>query len=436
MHDRTPEHKETTEMDTAEKHGFMESMAEWVERKMAPGVARFTENLYVSAIRQAFLDMIPLMLIGSVFLIIGLFPIQAWMNFVSPFLGPLMVMVSYTFGLLGLVASITIAYRLARNLGMDPVMPSLFSLVGFLVLSPPQKDGSIPAGFLGGTGLFGAIILGILSVVIVKFFYDRKITIRMPKEVPEGITNVFASIAPGLTFLGLVWLVRIVINFDVNSFILGLLQPLVVAGDSVWALNLEALINRLAWSVGIHGYTVVQSVAMPFWTMATTANAAAAAAGQPIPHIGTSMFLDGLALWSGAVTWPVVGILLFSKLRSFRTLGQLNAPVGFFCIWEPIMFGLPIILNPLLIIPFILSGIWGVTFAWIMCAIGWVTVPYVMIPMIAPPILSGFLATGGDWRSIIVSVVVLIGATIIWYPFLKAWERVRARENPGDLITA
>ena len=316
---------------------------------------------------------------------------------------------------------------------MDPVMPTIFSLLGFLILSPPV-DGGIPVGFLGGTGLFSAIIVGIFSVLVVKFFYDRNITIKMPKEVPVGIANMFASILPGLIFLGLVWLVRIVIDFDFNSFILELLQPLVVAGDSVWTLNLEALINRLAWSVGIHGYTVVQSVAMPFWTMALTENAEAAAAGLAIPHIGTSMFLDGLALWSGAVTWPVVGILLFSKLRSFRTLGRLNAPVGFFCIWEPIMFGLPIILNPLLIIPFILTGIWGVTFAWIMVSIGWVTAPYVMIPMITPPIFSGFLATGGDWRSIPVSLVVLIGAAIIWFPFIKAWERIRAKEDPGDVI--
>lgn len=420
-------------MDETQKPGLLDSAAAWVERTMAPGVAKFTENKYVSAIRQAFLDTIPLMLIGSVFLIIALFPIQAWIDFVSPFMGQLMVMVTYTFGLLGLVCAFTIAYRLARNLEMDPVMPAIFSILGFLILSPPQ-EGGIPVGGLGGTGLFSAIIVGVFSVLVVRLFYERKIMIRMPKEVPEGIANVFASITPGLAFMGIIWLVRVVVGFDFNAFILRLLQPLVVAGDSLLALNLEALVNRLAWSVGIHGYTVVQSVAMPFWTMAATENAEAAAAGLSIPHIGTSMFLDGLALWSGAVTWPVVGILLFSKLRSFKTLGRLNAPVGFFCIWEPVMFGLPIILNPLLIIPFLLSGIWGVTFAWIMVSVGWVTAPYVMIPMITPPILSGFLATGGDWRSIIVSLVVLVGAVLIWYPFIKAWERIRARQNPGDVI--
>jgi PTS system cellobiose-specific IIC component len=420
-------------MQENETLGFLGSATSWVEEKMAPGVAKFTENKYVSAVRQAFLDTIPFMLIGSVFLIIWLFPVQAWMDFVAPFSAQLSVMVSYTFGLIGLVCSFTIAYRLARNLDIDPVMPTIFSILGFLILSPPV-DGAIPTSFLGGTGLFGAIIVGILSVLVVRFFFERNITIKMPKEVPVGIANMFASILPGLVFLGLIWLVRVVIDFDFNSFILGLLQPLVVAGDSVWTLNLELLIGRISWSVGIHGYTVVQSVAMPFWTMALTENAEAAAAGLAIPHIGTSMFLDGLALWSGSTTWPVVGILLFSKLRSFRTLGRLNAPVGFFCIWEPVMFGLPIILNPLLIIPFILSGIWGVTFAWIMVSVGFVTAPYVMIPMITPPIFSGFLATGGDWRSIPVSLIVLIGAAIIWYPFIKAWERIRAKEDPGDVI--
>jgi PTS system cellobiose-specific IIC component len=420
-------------MKQEKSRGWLIRLTLWVEEKLAPKVSKFTENKFISAIRQAFLDTIPLMLIGSIFLIIWLFPIQAWMDFVAPFSSQLSVMVGYTFGLLGLVSAFTISYRLSQNLEIDPLMPSIYSVLGFLILSPPV-EGATPMGFLGGTGLFSAIVVGFISALTVKYFYDHNITIKMPKEVPSGIANMFASILPGLFILGVVWLVRMVLNFDFNTFILNLLQPLVVAGDSVWALNIEALINRVAWSVGIHGYTVVQSVAMPFWTMATAENAAAAAAGKPIPHLGTSMFLDGLALWSGVVTWPVVGLLLFSRLRSFRTLGRLNAPVGVFCIWEPILFGLPVILNPILIIPFILSGIWGVTFAWVMASIGWVTVPYAIIPMITPPILSGFLATGGDWRSIPISIIILLGATLIWFPFIKAWESIRAEENPGDII--
>lgn len=420
-------------MQNENRKDWLDQLTYWIEENMAPKVSKFTENKFIVAIRQAFMDTIPLMLIGSIFLIVWLLPIQAWTDFIAPFSDKIAVMVSYTFSVLGLVGAFTIAYRMAQNLKIDPIMPSIYSVLGFLVLTPPET-GAIPMNFLGGTGLFGAIVVGLFSALTVKYFYDHNITIKMPKEVPSGIANMFASILPGFFILSLVWLVRVVLNFDFHSFILTLLQPLVAAGDSVWALNLEALINRLAWSVGIHGYTVVQSVAMPFWTMAATENAAAAAVGEVIPHVGTSMFLDGLALWSGAVTWPVVGLLLFSKLRSFRTLGRLNAPAGFFCIWEPILFGLPIILNPLLIIPFILTGVWGVTFAWLMVSIGWVTVPYVTIPMIAPPILSGFLATGGDWRAIPISIAVLLGATIIWYPFIKSWERIRAKENSGDVI--
>ena len=144
-------------MQESESLGFLGSATSWIEEKMAPGVAKFTENTYVSAIRQAFLDTIPLMLIGSVFLIIWLFPVQAWMDFVAPFSPQLLVMVSYTFGLIGLVCSFTIAYRLARNLEMDPVMPTIFSILGFLILSPPV-EGAIPTGFLGGTGLFPTLL--------------------------------------------------------------------------------------------------------------------------------------------------------------------------------------------------------------------------------------------------------------------------------------
>jgi PTS system cellobiose-specific IIC component len=422
----------------ASSTGFLAGMTRWVEEKLAPSVIKFTENKYISAVRQGFLVSIPIMIIGSVFLIIWLFPVKGWDQVLGEFGGYLGTMVSVTFGLLGMVVSFTIAYYLARNLEIEPVLPGIFSLLGFMLLSPPTtlESGSyISTAYLGAPGLFSAIILGLLAPSILHFFTEHRITIRMPEGVPESIVATFASIVPGLVFLTAVWLIRVVLNLDVHAFILKILSPLVVAGDSVWAVNIEVLINRVAWSVGIHGYAVVQSVAAPFWTMAAAANAEAASAGLPIPHIGTSQFLDGLALWSGSTTWPVVAILLFSRLRSFRALGRLNAPIGFFNIWEPIMFGLPIILNPLLIIPFILTGIWGATFAWIMVAIGWVTVPYVVIPLITPPIIAGFLATGGDWRSIPVQIVVLVGAFLIWYPFIRAWERTRAAENPDDVIS-
>jgi len=420
-------------MESRQEAGFLGALTSWVEKTMAPGVVKFTENPYVSAIRAGFLATIPVMIIGSVFLIIWLFPIPAWEKIVAPFAPKLMVMVNYTFGILGLICSYTIAYNLAKNLDMEPVAPGIFSLVSFLILSPPVKD-SIPLGFLGGTGLFSSIVLAIATVSVLRLLYRYRITIKMPKGVPPAITEVFTSIVPGLVYLAIVWLVRVVLNIDVNTIILNALKPLVVAGDSLIALNTEVFINRLAWFVGIHGYTVVQSIAMPFWTMALAENAKAAAAGLPIPHIGTSMFLDGLALWSGSVTWPVIGILLFSKLKSFRALGRLNAPIGFFMIWEPIMFGLPIILNPMMFIPFLLSGIWGVTFAWFMVRLGFVTAPYIMIPMITPPIIGGYLTTGGDWRAIPVTIIVLVGAAIIWYPFIKAWERIRAQENPSDIM--
>ena len=420
-------------MENKKTNKFLNRLTLWVEEKIAPKVTKFTENRYVSALRQAFLDTIPIMMIGSIFLIILYFPIPAWMDFVAKISSQLSVMISYTFGLIGLVVAFSIAYRLSQNLGIDPLPTSIYSIVGMLILSPPV-DNSIPMEFLGGTGLFTALIVGFFSALIMDYFHKHEITIKMPKEVPVGIVNTFSSILPGLLILSVIWLVRVVLNFEMNSFILGLLEPLVIAGDSLLALNLEVLINRLAWSVGIHGYTVVQSVVAPFWTMAAAENVAAVAAGQAIPHIGTSMFLDGLALWSGTLIWPVVGLLLFSKLHSFRTLGKLNAPVGIFCIGEPILFGLPIILNPILIIPYIISGIWGATAAWFAVSLGLVTVPYVTIPMITPPILSGYLSTGGDWRSIPLSLVILLVSLIIWFPFIKAWENIRMKENPGDLI--
>jgi len=420
-------------MDAAQETGFMSKVTNWIEEHIVPGVVKFTQNKYVDGIRQGFLDTIPLMLIGSIFLVIALFPVEGWSDVLGSFFDKLWVMYTFTFGVLAVATTYTISYHIAKNLNMDPILPAMFSILGFLMLSPPT-EGGLPIGNLGGTGLFSSIIVAVLAPTLLKFMYDKNITFRMPKEVPEGIASVFTSIVPGFVFMTLIWVIRIILNFDVNSWIISLLSPLVRAGDSLWVLLVEAFINRAAWIFGIHGYTVVQSVAMPFWQMALEENIQAAAAGLPIPHVGTSTFFDGLAIWSGSLTWPVIVIMLFSKLRSWRAIARLNAPVGIFCIWEPVVFGLPIILNPILAIPMILTSLWGVVVAYYAVIWGLVTTPYVMIPMITPPILSGFLSTGGDWRSIPVSIIVLVGAGLIWYPFLKAYERMRAKENPGDVI--
>jgi cellobiose PTS system EIIC component len=184
----------------------------------------------------------------------------------------------------------------------------------------------------------------------------------------------------------------------------------------------------MLWSVGIHGMNVVLAIALPFWLSTISANAAAPATAhgivtEPFFHIFTH--LGG----SGA-TWPLVIYMLRSRSSQLRIVGKVALGPAIFNINEPVTFGVPMALNPLMMIPFILVPVVIVTVNYLAFALGLVHVPIVMQPFTVPVGISGFIATGGDFRGSLLQLVNLVISALLYYPFFKAWERILvAREE-------
>jgi PTS system cellobiose-specific IIC component len=252
------------------------------------------------------------------------------------------------------------------------------------------------------------------------------------------VKRAFEALVPAVLLLTVIWLLEWFVsahtftdtNGKIQQYTLPILlmevfKPLVLVQDSYPAALLEIILMMLLWSVGIHGMNVVTAIALPFWLTTLTGNAAGGHGIVTEPFFHIFAHLGG----SGA-TWPLVIYMLRSRSDQLRMVGKVALGPAIFNINEPVTFGVPMTLNPIMMIPFVLVPALIVTINYIVFAIGWVHVPVVMQPFTVPVGISGFIATGGDIRGSLLQCCDIALSALIYYPFFKAWERILvARET-------
>jgi PTS system cellobiose-specific IIC component len=419
---------------------MMEKLSFFVEEKMAPPFIKFSNLTYVRVIQSAFMLLTPLFIIGSFFILIPSFPIPAWEKWIAPHSGIFWSAVSSLYGLCAIGVVLGVSYFLAQHyhekgVQLNVLSTTMIALFSFLLLFPVGSDNKIGSFIkvdnLGSTGMFAAIIVGIIAVEIVRFFTKRNITIKMPENVPPNVAAAFTSLIPGAACFIFFWFFAQVLHWDIPSAIMKAFQPLVSAGMSGIAQFVGWMLDRLLWFIGLHGSNIVGAVLGPVWTQSDVANVAAAKLGHKLPYTYTDIWLNCYVRFS---VLPTVVLLCISKVKSYRSLGRLALPASIFNIAEPVMFGLPIILNPILFIPWIGCGILFYVLATILTAVGFLPVPYIMVPWTTPAPLMGFFGTGGSWASLIYAIVCMILWGLIWWPFIKVLEKKQLAESPQDSI--
>lgn len=427
--------------------GIIERSADWFERYCVPPLSVIASNVYLQAIRDAFIIFtLPLVLAGSIFLIIANPPVPWLKDVIDPYKSAILVPYDLSFGLMAIFLAFGVAYSLAQYRRTEPVQPGILAISLFLIATVPVNQleqmtvGSL-LPYLGGEGLLVAILVGILSTEVMRLFRGSRFSIKLPKTVPSNVKRAFEALVPALLLITLVWLLEWFISsytfidpatkqrtaYTVPILLMRVFEPLVLVQDSYPAALLEIVLMMLLWSVGIHGMNVVMAMALPFWLTTITANAASAHPSgivtEPFFHIFTH--LGG----SGA-TWPLVIYMLRSRSSQLRTVGKVALGPAIFNINEPVTFGVPMALNPLMMIPFILVPVIIVTINYLAFALGLVHVPVVMQPFTVPVGISGFIASGGDFRGIVLQAINLAISALLYYPFFKAWERILvAREE-------
>lgn len=420
----------------------MNKFLNFLEKYFMPVAGKMAAQRHLQALRDGIILTMPLIIIGSIFLILGFIPINGYNEFMAGIFGDqwlakLMYANDATFGMMGLLASFGIAYRLAEKYeGVDAVSAGMVSLAAFL-LATPFKDGGIPTTYMGSGGLFVAIVIAMISTEIYRFIVKKNIVIKMPDSVPPAVAKSFTALIPGLIVILTIWVLRLGIemthfeNFHEVVKIL-LAKPLgAIGGSLIGSIVIMGLVSLL-WSAGLHGMNIVGPVMNPIWLSNTGENMAAFKAGKEIPNIFTAEFFQTFVNLggSGGTFMLVVAMLLFAKSQQMKQLGKLSMGPGIFMINEPIVFGTPIVMNPLLIIPFFLAPIANVIINYYGMDLGLVAKPAgISVPWTTPPIIGGYLATGGHVSGAVINAITLAVDFFIYLPFFIMWDKMKKKEE-------
>lgn len=412
----------------------MNKFFNWLEKYLLPPMTKLSEQRHLKAIRDGIVSTIPLIIIGSFFLVIAVPPNDWLKQLVAPYVNQIMFPYRLSMGIMALYASFGIAYNLAKSYKLDPLSGGSLGLAAFLLTNVPlnidPNGWMLSLSSLGGSGMFTAIIMSIFAVEIFRVCKEKNLTIKMPKEVPISVANSFAALIPAAFIIVPIWIIRDLLNFDIQKFVLSIFTPLVTAGNSLPGILVPILLITLLWGCGIHGDSVVGTVARPIWLAMLDANVTAQAAGQPIPNIAPEPFFQWF-VWIGGsgATIGLVILMLGSKSRYLKDIARASLIPGICNINEPVIFGAPIMLNPLLIIPFVLGPLICGCVSYFAMTLNLVSKPVILAPWTLPAPIGAYLATGGDWRAIILVLINIAIVTALYFPFLKAYEKKLIKEG-------
>lgn len=350
-----------------------------------------------------------------------------------------------TLGMWTIAIVFAVAYCLSRNKGHDePMIPGLISFCSYIALvplsievTPVGSDATVSvlnilsSTYTGVNGMFTGIVVGLIStelfLVISKI---KKLQIKMPDTVPPMVSKSLNNLFPFMIVVFIFGLIAFALDQlfgqSFNQLIVSIIQaPIKNLTTSLPGFILAMIIFNLLFAIGIHPSAIVGAVIEPGLILAITENMDAINAGMEAPNIINKPFMDvyGLMGGTGCTICLIIAVFIFSKRADHKTVAKLGVAPGIFNINEPIIFGFPIVMNPIMIIPFVLVTQINYILAYAATALGLIGKCVVQIPWTTPPVLSAFLSTNGDWRAAIFHIFLIVLGVAIYLPFLKISER-------------
>ncbi|MDY2519851.1 PTS sugar transporter subunit IIC [Weissella cibaria] len=437
-------------------------MNNFINEKLLPPVMKFVNTKAVTAIKNGMLYPIPFIVIGAVFLILGQFPIQGVQDYLNEIgLGPIFMQANNaSFGIMALFAVFGIAYSWVRDEGHDAVPAGMLAIVVDIILQPDtvksvtsianpervstawQVSGVIDKAWLGGKGMIVAIIVGLLVGWSYSWFMKKGFTIKLPEQVPANVAASFTALIPGAAIVtvatAIYGIFKLGFNTTMVEWIYATIQtPLQHATDGPLGVVVVAFLPVFLWFFGVHGATIVGGIMTPLLLANNADNLALYKAGKLTldngAHIVTQAFMDQFITVTGS--GMTIGLVIFMLVRAksvqMKTLGKLEIVPALFNINEPILFGLPLVLNPLLAIPFILTPLVSGFATYAVIAMG-IIPPFngMYVPWTTPAIVSGLIV--GGWQGALWQAVMLVMTGFMYYPFARKYDKVLLAEEQGD----
>ncbi|MBB3324988.1 PTS sugar transporter subunit IIC [Atlantibacter sp. RC6] len=425
----------------------MNNFTELMERKILPLAMKIEGNDYLSAIKDGFIRIMPFLIIGSFFLLIANLPLPGYNEFIihifgNKLIGRLNYVLDATYSIMALLVVVSTSVSLAKRWQLNEISCALISLVSFLIVTPfraPVENGVIadviPVSALGAQGLFLSLIVTLIAVRLYRLLNHPRLTIQMPASVPPAVANSFSSLIPSLIIVVMFWLARLL--FEITPFgtaqemIFKVLQaPMMELGNTLPSQMIAEFFVSFFWFFGLHGDSIVTAIMGPIWRSLTLENMQAMKQGLPPVNIITQQFRDVFLICGGTgFTLAMLLVMLFkAKSKRMREIAKLASPAAIFNINEPIIFGVPIALNPVLFIPFIIVPV-------ILCVITYSAMSFGLLPLTSgleipwttPIFISGFLICG--WKGMLFQAINLAVAMAVYYPFVMALDRQYLREE-------
>ncbi|HEC2211316.1 TPA: PTS transporter subunit EIIC [Staphylococcus delphini] len=405
--------------------------------KGKPFFEKLSRNIYLRAIRDGFISAMPIILFSSIFLLIAYVPNIFGFKWSKEMEALIMKPYGYTMGIVGLFVAGTTAKaltdsfnrKLERTNQINFISTMLASMSGFLFLASNALDeGGFANAFMGTKGLLTAFLSAFITVFIYNICIKNNITIKMPKEVPPNISQVFKDLIPFslviLILYGLDILSRSVNKTNVAESILKTFEPLFTAADSYVGITIIFGAFAFFWFVGIHGPSIVEPAIAAITYANIETNFKLLHAGEHADKIltpGTQMFIVTMGGTGATLIVPFLFMWL-SKSKRNKAIGRASVVPTFFGVNEPILFGAPIVLNPIFFIPFIMAPIINVwIFKFFVDVIGMNSFS-VVLPWTTPGPLGIVMGTGFEVWAFVLAITLIVVDVIVYYPFFKVYD--------------
>ena len=428
----------------------MSTVLERVEQPLMSLAGRLGNQPHLNAIRDGVVGALPLLIIGSLFMLVYQPPLGSQTALDSyakiPWVSQLPIAIAVLYKLVALYVVFGVAYGLAKRYQQDALSAGLLAMAALLLMNgvqPATAAGAAKAGIfvpipnLGAGGLFMALLLGLLVPEVQRLARVCRLEIRLPAGVPPAVGRSFSALIPGLLVLVPLWALVHVAHVDLfagmNRLVTQPIQAISKPGASVFVtLLVIILLDSALWLLGVHAVAVLAPIAA-IWLNNIGANQDAVTSHHLATLLNTREAMT-FFIWTGGsgATIALPFLLLRARSASLRAIAKIGAVPALFNINEPLIFGVPLVMNATLALPFVLAPLAALTLTVVAVHAGWVPVPSLVVPWTLPGPIGAFLTTRGSWHAAALSLANICLAAAIYWPFVRAYDRKMAEAEEAE----
>ncbi|EOT26301.1 PTS sugar transporter subunit IIC [Enterococcus saccharolyticus] len=421
------------------------SMVDKLNGVLSPLAAKLGNQRHLRAISTGMMFSLPFIVIGSFFLIFANPSINmeqynpetanvfmrflaTWKEFAVANYDLITAPYNLTMGIIGLISAFGIAYSLANEYKMNAAMTGMIATVVYAMICTPVVEGKIDLNYLGTNGLFVAIIVGLLVVEICRWFDIKEIKISLPDSVPPMVAVFINTLIPLLVNIVLFYGINILFVVTTDQIfpeaVMQVLTPATNIAGSLGGFLLIVTLGNILWLFGINGSSIIFPIVFTLGITQTGYNAEQMASGEAMTHLMNLQMFRISVMGGAGATLGLILLMMRSKVREFRTIGKLSLIPGICSINEPVIFGLPIVLNPILAIPFLAAPVVNLLLTYFAQKIHLIGVGFIIDPSFTPFFAQAYLSSM-DWRNVVFTLVLVFVSAAIYYPFFKVMEKNR-----------